>query len=134
MFKKYFQFAILVGALFLAPVPANAADGLTEKDREEKALRIRSGFGIYIDDYVKDADAYIVRIESEPDVGPNVTTLEWLLKGIANGMSEKDLRKTPRRLVGSYFRLKQTLWLLSEDEINARKNNNKKKNTKKSAN
>lgn len=97
------------------------AEGLTLKEREMMALRIKEGAGIHVVSYEKETETYTVRIEGESDVGPNVTTPEWLLGGIAGDLSLETVKRNPNSLVGSYFRLKKKLWLLSEDEVEARR-------------
>lgn len=110
--------------VFGAPISVDAKE-LTKEDRELMALRIKKGAGIHVESYQKDSDTYVVRIEGEPDVGPNVTTPEWLLEGIDNGTSIESLKRNPQRIVGAYFRLKNKLWLLSDEEIEARKKRKK---------
>jgi len=104
-----------------APAATSAATPMDFKTREAKALRIKKDYGIYIVRYEADSDTFMVRLENAPAVGPNVTTLEWLLKGIDNGSTVKDFRRHPQRLVGGYFRLKNPLWLLSDEEIEERR-------------
>jgi hypothetical protein len=100
---------------------------LDEKTRTELALKIQKKVRITVFAYLKDSDSYVVKIEAEPDVGPNTTTLDWLLKGIDNGTSEKEIRRNPAKIVGSLFRLKNDLWLLSDEEIADRRAKNAKK-------
>jgi len=94
--------------------------GIDFKTRELKAYRIRENTGIYIVRFESSTKTYLVRIEGEPAVGPNITTLEWLVEAIDNGSSVKDFKRYPKRLVGGYFKIKKPLWLLTEDELVAR--------------
>jgi len=94
--------------------------GLDLKTREAKAYKIKENIGIYVVKYDSPSKSYLVRIEGEPAVGPNITTLEWLVEAIDNGSSVKDFKRYPKRLVGGYFKIKKPLWLLTEDELVAR--------------
>lgn len=119
---------ILLSFLFMFGSPTQVeARALSQKDRELMALRIKKGAGIHVESYQKDSGTFVVSIEGEPDVGPNITTPEWLVEGIANDMSVEALKRNPQRVVGAYFRLKNTLWLLSGEEVEARKKTNKAK-------
>ena len=117
----------LLGVFFiLVPMQTHAQSDqgvkvLDSKARAKLALRITAGTGIHVEEYNKDTDTFVVRIEGEEAVGPNYTTLQWLLKGIDNGMSEKDLQKNPKKLLGTYYRLKHELWLVSDEQFAARK-------------
>ncbi len=128
MYKYLLMILSVLTVFVFVSSPALRADakGLTPEDRIAMALRIKAGAGIHVESYQKDSNTYEVRIEGEPDVGPNITTPEWLLEGIDNGMSIETLKRNPQRVVGGYFRLKKTLWLLDDDEIEARKKSKKK--------
>lgn len=93
---------------------------LDEAARTKLALRIPKPASISIYQYRKDADAYVIKLEAELDVGPNTTTLSWLIKAVDNGMSEAEIRKSPAKLEGTVFQLKNDLWLLSNEEIAGR--------------
>ncbi len=90
------------------------------KTREAKAYKIKAEIGIYVVRYEPQSKTYLVRIENEPAVGPNITSLEWLIEGIDNGSTVRDFKRHPKRLVGGYFKLKKPLWLLTEDELEDR--------------
>jgi hypothetical protein len=87
------------------------------KTREAKAYRIRENTGVYVVKFDSKTKTYLVRIEGEPAVGPNITTLEWLIEAIDNGSSVKTFKRHPKRLVGGFFKLRKPLWLLTEDEL-----------------
>ena len=89
--------------------------------REAKAYRIKKDFGIYVVKYEAKSKTFLVRLEGEPAVGPNITTLEWLLEAIDNGSTVKDFKRRPQRLVGGFFKTKKVLWLLTEDELEERR-------------
>ena len=124
-FLAQFAAALAVASLVFTPSALAQSQGsvkvLNDQAREQLALKIQKNVRISVFEYRKDADAYVVKIEAEPDVGPNTTTVDWLLKAIDNGTSEKELRRNPSKIVGSLYRLKNDLWLLSDEEIEARK-------------
>jgi hypothetical protein len=91
--------------------------GVDFKTRESKSYRLRANTGIYIVKYDSLSKSFLVRIEGEPAVGPNITTLEWLIEAIDNGSSVKTFKRHPKRLVGGFFKLRKPLWLLTEDEL-----------------
>ena len=132
---QYFTGLILFAISMVSgfSVQAQSSHGvkiLDSKARAALALRLVTGTGIHIVEYHKDIDAYVVQIEGEEAVGPNTTTLDWLLKAIDNGMSQKDLAKNPNKLLGTYYRIKNELWLLSNEEIAERKAEIAKKKNK----
>lgn len=112
--------------LFVSSI-TQAAPALDDKAREAMALKIKAGYNIVVDQYQKDSDSYVITIEAEPDTGPNYTTLEWILKAVDNDMSLKEYKRNPSRLVSSLFKLKKSLWLLSDEEMAERKAKSSKK-------
>jgi hypothetical protein len=113
-------------ALHAPAASAAKPNELDEEAREKLDLRIQPDTGIYVVQYNKTTNSFIVRIESEPAVGPNYTTADWLADAIDNGTTAAEFKKKPQRVVGSYFRTKKKLWLLSDDELSQRLENSKK--------
>jgi hypothetical protein len=99
---------------------ARRAAPMTMEEREKQAYRILPNTAISVVAYNKKSQTFTIRMEAEPAVGPNVTTLEWLLEGIESDQT-KTFKRYPSRLVGGNFTVKKTLWLLNEDEIASRK-------------
>lgn len=119
--KRIALILILVTTVCVANAERERLVGIDFKTREAKAYRIKKGYGIYVVKYEPDSKTYLVRLEGEPAVGPNITTLEWLLESIDNGSTAKDFKRHPKRLVGGFYKTQKVLWLLTEDELEERR-------------
>ncbi|UOF01143.1 hypothetical protein [Bdellovibrio reynosensis] len=78
---------------------------------------IIKGTDIEVDSYDAPTDTFEVVIVKEPGVGPNIATSDDLFK--ATGIDPEN--KKNKDLVGSTFKLKEELKLLTEEEAAARK-------------
>lgn len=111
---------ILVASLFASPFTQAKAKILTPEEREELVLRIRKGSQISVYAYVKETDSYLITIVRASAIGPNVTSPDFLVDALDNGMTVASLKKNPNSIVGAEFTTKKVLYLLSDDELHDR--------------
>ena len=122
-------FMIALSCLSLS-VSAQESKSITEKDKAQQksalvaesydyllATKITKGAEIEIDSYDVDSDTYEVIVKKESEVGPNVTTLEYLQKATDGQAMPKGNSKKKSDLVGAEFTIKNDLKLLREKEV-----------------
>jgi len=117
--------------VLLASLGAQAKPPADAAEREKQAQRLKPETNISVIAYDKKSGMIAVRIDDEPAVGPNITTIEWLLEGVDNESNASEYKRHPDRLIGTHFRTKKTLWLLNDKEIAERRAKAAKKNAKK---
>lgn len=93
---------------------------------ELAALSIRKDAQIEVSYYDKESDTFEIVIVKEPGVGPNVTTPEHLYKAAGIGVAMEAFQEKKADYVGAEFQLKEDLTLLDDEQIEKRREKNKK--------
>ncbi|MEK2645861.1 hypothetical protein [Bdellovibrio sp. BCCA] len=93
---------------------------------ELAALSIRKDTQIEVSYYDKDSDTFEVVIVKEPGVGPNVATPEALHKAAGINADIETFQNKKADYVGAEFQLKEDLSLLDDEQIEKRREHNKK--------
>lgn len=96
--------------------PKTDAEKQWENERA-KGLWIKKGAEITVEAYLKKYKVYSLKLNKEPDVGPNYATAENLVKGIGLSEGEQKFKMRPELIIGNIYQLKENLRLVSNDLI-----------------
>lgn len=117
MFKNFFVTALL----FLVPLLVFG------KVKAPDRLYIAPKYDINVYAYDEDADVFTIEVTEEPDVGPRRVTPEVLHRGVAMSLDFKTFSRKKKEYVGSSFVTQESMPLLFENEVQARKKTKPKK-------
>ncbi len=87
------------------------------QDKKNFNPPIKAGTAITVVSYQEPLDTFVVKINSEPAIGPNVAYSKDLFQALQHEGSLKDFMKNRGKLIGAEFTLKKPLPMADMKEL-----------------